>query len=711
MSAAPKIQPKEELIVIRDNAGIEALREYLKDQDIIALDTETSGILSSSEIIGYSVCAEPTKAFYVITAYWDVEAKEMKYLGTKQTAPAVMRDLVGKRLVLHNAVFDCQMISRNYGVDLADSVFADTMIMAHLIDENRRVGLKELGEVMYGESARDEQNAMRESVHANGGVLTKAAYEIYKADADLIARYGAKDTILTLKVFYDLLPHLEEEGMTEFFFDAESMLLLRGPTYQMNTAGLKVDMDRLQKLKRELEIESAELCVLIDREITPHIKDKYPATNKRNTFNIDSREQLAWLLYERLNNQFIKVSDAGADLCRSDLINMRRPYSNVAKREFTRAVQENKGKVWRAKDTWDWKKKKKMGEAKVRDYWSYLSTDKTVLQQFAPKYKWVEALLKLKKCDKMLGTYVNAVLEKQEYGIIRPQFLQHGTTSGRYSSKSPNFQNLPRDDKRVKACIVSRPGKVFVGADYSQLEPRVFASTSQDKTLMACFASGEDFYSVVGAPIFGKTDCSLIKDHPNSFAKKYPQLRDRSKVIALATPYGRTAAQQASTMGISVDESQDLIDRYFTAYPAVKAMMLGAHEHVKKHGYVENLFGRKRRIPEAMNIRKKYGNLPHDQLPYEARTLLNLAMNHIVQSTAASIVNRAAIQFLALCKEACIDAQIVLQVHDELIAECAEADAEDVVVLLKEAMENTVELPGVALIADPKIAKNLADLK
>jgi DNA polymerase I-like protein with 3'-5' exonuclease and polymerase domains len=711
VSAAPQLQPKEELVIIRDNTGVAALREYLKDKDIVALDTETTGILSSSEIIGYSVCAEVDLAFYVITAYWDVEAQQLKYTECKDTAADVMWDLIGKRLVLHNAVFDCQMIERNYGVSLIDSVFADTMIMAHLIDENRKVGLKELAEAMYGETARQEQIEMRESVTKNGGLLTKKCYELYKGDADLIAKYGAKDTILTLKVFYDLLPFLEEEGMTDFFFDDESMPLLRGPTYQMNTTGLKVDIDRLQKLKRELETEAAELSVLIDREITPHVSEKYPGTSKRTTFNIDSREQLAWLLFDKLNEQFIKVSNSGADLCRSELIDMRRPYSNVAKREFIRAVQDNKGKVWREKGTWDWKKKKKVGEAKVKNYWVYLSTDKTVLATFAQKYKWVDALLKLRKIDKLLGTYVGGILEKQEYGIIRPSFLQHGTTSGRYSSKTPNFQNLPRDDKRIKACIISRPGKVFVGADESQLEPRVFASTSQDKTLTACFASGEDFYSVVGAPIFGKTEYSLVKDDTNSFAKKFPQLRDRTKVIALATPYGRTAAQQASTMGISVDESQSLIDRYFSQYPSVESMMLESHEMVKRQGYVENLFGRKRRIPEAMEIRKKYGDLPHGELPYQARNLLNLAMNHRVQSTAASIVNRAAIRFLELCKEASIDAKIVLQVHDELVVECNEEDAEDVAVLLKEAMENTVELPGVSLVAEPKIGRNLAELK
>jgi DNA polymerase-1 len=234
---------------------------------------------------------------------------------------------------------------------------------------------------------------------------------------------------------------------------------------------------------------------------------------------------------------------------------------------------------------------------------------------------------------------------------------------------------------------------------------------------MECFASGDDFYSVVGAPIFGKTGCSMKKDDPNSFAKKYPELRNRAKVIALATPYGRTARQQSQVMGISVEESQELINKYFEHYPKVELMMLESHEIVKRDGQVLNLFGRPRRIPAAKTINSLYGSTLHGELPYEIRTLLNLSMNHRVQSTAASITNRSAIAFHSMVKELAEsdpqwkDVKLVLQVHDELVAEGPEALAEDIVAVLKSAMEDTVKLPGVALEAEPKVAKNLADAK
>lgn len=264
--------------------------------------------------------------------------------------------------------------------------------------------------------------------------------------------------------------------------------------------------------------------------------------------------------------------------------------------------------------------------------------------------------------------------------------------------------------------MVARPGKVFVGADHSQLEPRVFASVSGDPTLCGCFARGEDFYSVVGAPIYGITDCSMFKNDTNSFARLHEDLRDKSKIFSLSTPYGRTAGFQASEMGCSVDEAKDLIERYFSAYPNVELMMLNYHAIVKRDGVVYSLFGRPRRIPEAKNIDKTYGNKSHSELPYVARNLLNLAMNHPVQSSAASIVNRGAIAFHARVRAKAIEdprwleVKIILQVHDSLIAECPEVLGQDVAALMRDCLENTVELPGVKLEAIPKIGTDLSQV-
>lgn len=686
----------------------------MKDKEYVAYDTETNGVDYNSEVIGFSVCAELDKAYYVIISAWDVGQKKLISVVPKSEAADAVKILLGKKLIMQNAPFDCEKTTYNFGYELMPFVVHDTMIGGHLLNENRSNGLKERGVELYGEDARAEQKAMKDSVHANGGVLTKKQYELFKADPDLLAYYGAKDAILTFKVFFHDAEKLFEQELDKFFYEDESMPLLRGPTYDMNTTGLRVDAEKLQALKRSLEVEILEAQAFIDKEVSAHVKDKYPGTGKTNHFNVSATQQRSWLLYHKLGNSFNTLTKSGRALCKA--LQLKLPYAPGAKRDFIQACIDNKGRIWEES-----KLNKKTGKMsrpkKVGDPWIYMQCGKESLNKLAGKYKWVETYLKFAQNTKLLNTYVVGIQTRMQYNIIRPSFLQHGTTSGRYSCKNPNFQNLPRDDKRIKACIISRPGKVFVGADYSQLEPRVFAYFSGDERLLACFKNGDDFYSVIGTEVFNKEGCSLKKNDKNSFAKLHPHLRDVAKVVALSSTYGTTAPKMAPTIGKSIQEAQEVIDDYFDRFPKVYNMMLNAHETAKKTGQVTNLFGRPRRMPMALSINKIYGNTQHSDLPYEVRNILNLAVNHTIQSTGSSIMNRAAI---ATWKEVrrmeatdarWAEVKIVLQVHDELVLEGPEPLKDAMYAILKRCMEDTTKLPGVDLVAEPKIGFNLAELK
>lgn len=706
----------EKLTLIKTIEELKALQQYIKDNDFIAFDCETTGIEKDSKIIGYSICANTEEAFYVITKSWNVTTQSVDILETDSLSSETLALLVGKKLIGHNAIFDCDMIFNNYGVSLIDDIHTDTLMLGHLLDENRSNGLKELGVSLFGEDAKEQQIKMKESVIANGGQLTKDNYELYKADADLIGLYGAKDAILTLKIFYTLVPLLFEQGLDQFFYEDETMPLLRGPTYQLNTVGLRVDHEKLQKLKSTLEAELLEAKAFIHQEITPHVKAKYPGTKKTNTFNIGSGKQLAWLLFVQLSNDFVALTKEGRNLQKA--LNLKPCYTKKARIEFIHAVTTQKGQIW-DKGTWNKKTKKVMRPKKIGDVWNYLAADKMTLKNYANKYDWVSKYLEYAKNLKLLNTYVNGIQSRMRYNIIRPSFLQHGTTSGRYSSKNPNFQNLPRDEKRIKECLIARPGKTFVGADYSQLEPRVFASFSKDERLLNCFKSGDDFYSVIGAEVFGKLGYSLKKDNPDSFAKKFPELREVSKVIGLSSPYGTTASKMMQSINSKlpgyikeINQAQEIIDDYFKRFSSVKTLMLEAHNTAKTKGVVHNLFGRPRRMPLALEIPKVYGNKQHSDLPYEARNTLNLAINHTIQSTGASIMNRACIAFYIACKDLnWSDVKLVIQLHDEVIIECPEELAEEVKLVLQYCMQNTVVLPGVDLVAIPTIANVVSLLK
>lgn len=681
----------EILKVIDASTEILEVIDYLKDKEFVAVDTETTGVDKSAEIIGYSVCAEEGLAYYVILAKWDTAQSKLIYLDTKANSLLLFETLKTKKLIGHNFTFDASMIELNFKISLIEALHTDTMILAHLLDENRRVGLKELAVSMYGQNSDVEAKEMKESAAANGAKLTKTCYEIYKADPYILGKYGAKDTILTYRLFLDLVPELYNQGLDKFFYEEESMPLLKGPTYELNTTGLQVDVKALQTLKKTLEAECEEAKAFIYREIDTYVKEKYPGTTKANTFNIGASQQLSWLLFGRLGLEFGTLTKGGKLVSKSLLGSI--PYSYGAKHSFIEECFRREGQT--------------VGGKKIRKPWAYIACDKKTLVKFKDKYKWVDRLLEYQKKQKLLSTYVEGIQSRIQYGTIHPNFLQHGTTSGRYSSRNPNWQNLPRDDKRIKQCIIARPGKLLVGADYSQLEPRVFAYFSQDIRLMECFTSGKDFYSVIGIEVYGKYDATPYKDgSPEAFGIKYKRLRDLSKVIALASTYGASAYQLSSTTGKSADDTQMDIDEYFERFPGVRTFQNESHSLCTTNGRVTSLFGRPRRMPNARYIPK----LPHNELPYEARNMLNLAVNHRVQSTGASIVNRAAIAFYNAVRKAGISCKFVNQVHDSIVIECDQKDAEDVALLLQHCMEETIQLKGVKLEAVPQIGSSLAEV-
>lgn len=684
-----------ELLVIETIEDIQALKKYLAPFEYVAYDCETTGVDLSSEVMGFGLCTEDAKAYYVILHKWNPETKRIDYASPEKMAEAkiLISCLMDKKLVEHNGLFDSAIAENYFKVPLIKALHTCTMILAQLLDENRRVGLKELAKEMFGLSATAEQEEMKASVIKNGGRWTQEHKDMYMADPYVLGKYGAKDPWLTLQLFYRLIPQLEKEGLYEFFYEEESMPLLKGPTYTLNRTGIVIDQGKLQKLKKTLEAECEEAKAFIFKEIQDKIKDK-------PKFNIAASQQISWLLFGQYGLKFKNLTDGGREACR--LMGMRLPYTDVAKRQFISECLRRAGEKLTPDSIINGKKK--TGK-KIKQPWAYIAADADVLEELASKYKWIQALIDYNRKKKLLSTYIGGVESSIRYGVVTSSYLQHGTMTGRYASRNPNLMNLPREDQRIKECYVSRPGKIFVSADYSQLEPRVFSFYSRDPKLMSSFTGESDFYSVVGQDVHDITDCEPTKD---SFGKKYKDLRQDSKTIALAAAYGATPNQLAPVMGKSVDDTAEIMERYFERFPGVRKMMLEAHDLAKSQGYVENLFKRRRRLPDALKVQKMYGKVTHWKLPYEARSVLNQACNFRVQSTAASLINRAAIALYNRCKELDIDAKIVSQIHDELVIECLESQAGLVSELLRDAMENTNKLPGVPLEAIPRITRTLA---
>ena len=270
----------------------------------------------------------------------------------------------------------------------------------------------------------------------------------------------------------------------------------------------------------------------------------------------------------------------------------------------------------------------------------------------------------------------------------------------------------------------------LVAADLSSAEARIFAHYSGDKRLQEVYAKGEDLYSRVAIDVFDRPELSAHPDDDNYLKKVDPDLRNMVKVFVLAVVYGASGFQIASGLGYytpdgKVDQARGdkLIDKYLSTYPNLRRYMVKQELMFKQHGYVRNLFGRIRRFDEAHVIYKRYGDQILDSHWAKKNGLsekrkivkkaLNAAKNFPIQSTCASIINRAMIEMGMWIEENNVDCKLLLQVHDEVCYNCDEKDTD----LISEKIEfymtqnKYAKMLSVPLTAEPQVADNLAEAK
>lgn len=303
------------------------------------------------------------------------------------------------------------------------------------------------------------------------------------------------------------------------------------------------------------------------------------------------------------------------------------------------------------------------------------STDASVLKELAKEHELPRLVLRYRELSKIKSTYIDALPRMRAGdGRVHTTFNETVTTTGRLSSSDPNLQNIPvrtEFGRQIRECFVPIvPGHKFMSADYSQIELRLLAHFSADEHLIAAFSDGEDFHAATAARVFGVT--------PNEVT---PNLRSRAKAVNFGIVYGQQAFGLAQSLDIPFGEAKDMIDRYFAAYPGVRAYLDESVADAKAKGYAETMFGRKRHIPElrASNA---------SQRGFGERT----AMNHPMQGTAADIIKRAMAEVQRRLMAEGFEAKLLLQVHDELDFSVPEAEVERLAAMVKEVMESVVDL-------------------
>lgn len=301
------------------------------------------------------------------------------------------------------------------------------------------------------------------------------------------------------------------------------------------------------------------------------------------------------------------------------------------------------------------------------------STGAEVLEELAQEYEICEFILEHRKFSKLKSTYTDslpALISKRDKRI-HTTYNQALTVTGRLSSSNPNLQNIPirtEEGNKIRSafCAEDKENWLILSADYSQIELRLLAHVSGDEHLIQAFTSGEDVHTMTASKVFGVKIGDVTKD-----------MRRKAKAVNFGIVYGQSKYGLAKSIGISNNEAQDFIDKYFATYPGVNEYMRKEIEFVNTHGYVETIFGRKRYLATELAS-------PNYQIREFAQ---RAAINQPLQGTAADLIKMAMIEVDKKLKEGHYKTRMIMQVHDELIFEVPKEELDEIKTLVLNAME------------------------
>lgn len=316
------------------------------------------------------------------------------------------------------------------------------------------------------------------------------------------------------------------------------------------------------------------------------------------------------------------------------------------------------------------------------------STSEEVLQGLKEKHAVVAMILDQRELKKLISTYISALpgYINPETGKIHTTYNQTVTATGRLSSSNPNLQNLPIRSERgqfIRRAVIPDEGCLFLSADYSQIELRLMAHFSQDPHLMEAFRNGQDVHAATAAKIFGVPLDAVTKDQ-----------RRRAKTANFGIIYGISAFGLAQQLDCPRGEAKQLIDDYFAAFPRVIDFIEQQKAFARSHGYVETLFGRKRYLPDILSQNATVRSFAERN-----------AVNAPIQGTAADIIKMAMVSIHRRLKSEGLQAQMIMQVHDELNFNVPEAEVPHVKDIVVSEMQNAVHLT-VPIIAECGVGKN-----
>lgn len=572
-----------------------ALEKIGKDT-LLAFDTETNSLDAyNAKIVGFSFAINEQEAYYVPLSHSYLGVGEQVSMGDAKKA---LEKLFTCRVVGQNLKFDLAVIENNF--DISFDIYADTMILAWLLNPEKTIGLDALALRFFNHSMVKFKDTV------------KRGETFASVDIEAACNYASEDAWMTLKVYNKIVDFLEP-NMLELAKKLEFPFIKT--LLSMEKEGIKIDVRYFEiLLKRSLGIIEklkSEIFQLSGLE-----------------FNINSTKQLGKVLFEDLKLRVIKKTKTG------------------------------------------------------------YSTDEKVLNELINDHPLIPKILEYREIYKLKSTYIEPLYKlglKDKSSRIHTSFLQTGTATGRLSSKNPNLQNIPVKSelgREVRGGFVPKKGYSFVGIDYSQIELRLLAHFSGDRALIEAFREGKDIHYETSLKIFGK---ELAK-----------QKRGVAKSINFGLLYGMGSRKLSQTIHVSTKEAKEYIDSYFSSFPTVKEFLHQVGQRAQESGYSQTLLGRRR-----------YFDFENANAMLHA-SYLREAVNTLFQGSAADLIKMA---MNKISSDIVSDeAKLLLQIHDELIFEVKEENAQVFSKKAQEIMEGIYKLK-VPLKVSVEIGKNWGELK
>ena len=751
-------------IIVQTHEQLEHLISHINQYDYFAFDTETTGLnVRKDKVIGFSICGDPSEAFYFPIETWIASMDRLESVWSKEIAIDIIKRLQKKELIMWNGSYDIRIVKNYFNIDLTNSLIVEGMLLKHTLEEEGYFSLKKVAIQNQKElgfdaeaAANQEQIELKKNIQKNGGSTTQNNYEMYKADLDVMGKYGCADAWLTLKLALYYHDKLVKEGLEKFFYEDEVMPLYRKVTIPMETNGIQLDIPLIQRTNIQLcqDINSLEQEVIDELMQLPEAKAwyqdmllaKYPP-KKGGAFGQKLVELKGWTdipknssgkysLTKKNITEYTLPCAASAFLLGNDTGTLS--YKTIIDIAEKLHIEKHGAKI-------NISSKKQMGEIVFNymnitplsktDKGSFQFNDNMIQHLVDMGYEWAKKLTAYNKLVKIKGSYVSRFLEGHDEGVYYPYFKQHGTISGRYASDT---QQLPRpleegsaDSRVVKYTNILRHfikagnDRKFIICDQASLEPRVFAAVASDPNLIQVFLDNEDLYSKVAIISFKLKDVSAKKTDDNFLKKIYPEERQKSKAITLLVPYGGTTHRIAQILNTTKEEAQEIYDAYLGGFPDLKKWMDKSKKYAQYNGYIKTQTGRIRHLPKVkelysrfedklmnwkfrQSLEKKYGKETVKGWYLDYKNGINNSRNFQIQGLAASIMNRAGIAIAKEFQQKKINAHISMQIHDEFVINASTKCVEEASEIVKRCMEETVKI-SVPLIAEPNIADSFGE--